>query len=176
MSMKIKFHFKRALIGCLCLGLLALLWLVFTHHDKDYTRIGLDESEYLKDVREPIELVKGISFSDGGSIGLSFRDSKQVLREVCLVHDLFGVKNLTFGELTPNWDRKVAIGSREEQAFLGLLQRWYNQDLEAQEWFKRMEQWSRSDKQVSLFTGNESEQQRAKPHAVAIMKSLMERN
>lgn len=169
-------HFQRILFGCLSLALLALLWFVLDRHTKDFTQFDLDGSEYLKDVSEPITVVKGISWSDGGSVGLSFIDSRQVLRAVCLENDLGGNQSLTFGKMTPNRDRRVTIGGSEERAFLGLLQRWLRRDLEAQEWFNKMERWSRSDKMASLFTGHETEEQRTKAYAIGIMGRLLERN
>ncbi|WP_237722934.1 hypothetical protein [Singulisphaera acidiphila] len=172
-------HLQRILFGCLSLALLALLallWFVMAHHNKDFTQFDISKSEYLKDVSEPITLVKCISWSDGGSMGLSFRDSRQVLRAVCLENDLDGNKSLTFGKMTPNRYKEVTIGGSEERAFLGLLQRWLRRDLEAQEWFNRMERWSRSDKQASLFTGHETEEQRTKACAIGIMGRLLERN
>jgi hypothetical protein len=145
-------YLQRILFGCLSLALLALLWFVLARHNKDFTQFPLNKSEYLRNVSEPITVVEGISWSDGGSMGLSFRDSRQVLRAVCLENDLDGNKSLTFGKMTPNWERRVAMGGSEERAFLGLLQRWHRRDPEAQEWFNRMERWSRFNKEASIFT------------------------
>src|ERR1700679_1254088 len=39
----------------------------------DYSRVPLSRSEYLKDVVEPVSMVMGMAFDDGGSHGLVFK-------------------------------------------------------------------------------------------------------
>jgi hypothetical protein len=138
---------------------------------KDFTKVPLEKCDYLRDVNEPITIVYCIGWSDGGSLGISFKDSRQIEKAACLENDLDGNRNLTFGTLTPNRDNRVKVGGIEEKAFLGLLQRWRRQDPEAQELHDRIE----SNPQ-SGFTDNETDQQRTKAMTIALMRKLLKRN
>ena len=44
----------------------------------------LNQSKFLADVVEPITIVSGMSFDDGGSQGLRFKDAHGVMRDLCL--------------------------------------------------------------------------------------------
>src|SRR5262245_32096758 len=126
------------------LGLLSLAILGWTASRRriDPARVPLSQSEYLKDVVEPISMVVGISWDDGGSHGLVFRDSRQVTKSVCLLDNLEGERNLILGTYVPDsrGKRTLPLGGPEEKAFLGLLERWYRQDTDAKVWDERIEQ------------------------------------
>jgi hypothetical protein len=158
----------------LCLLPLAMLHHFLARHNSDHSRVPLSQSEYLKDVAEPISMVMGISWDDGGSKGLIFKDGKGVTRSVCLLHNLEDEQNLILGNHIPVPDAKrIPIRAPEEKAFLGLLQRWYRQDPDARAWNDRME---RSDHRHSILKGDETKEQLAKGIAVSIMRKLSERN
>jgi hypothetical protein len=166
----------RVLAACGLLVLLALSWSLSYRSTVDCTKVPLDRSQYLADISEPITMVQGLSWDDGGSMGLLFRDSKQVEKAVCLVNDLDENKDLVLGSMFPSQDKRVPVGGDEERAFLGLLQRWCRQDPEAREWLSRMESRSRPGKDGSIFRGDESEQQLVKGRAVSMMRKLQKRN
>src|SRR5258708_5700563 len=46
--------------------------------------LPLSRSPFLRDVVEPISIVEGMAFSDGGSLGLRFQDARGVVRDICL--------------------------------------------------------------------------------------------
>jgi hypothetical protein len=164
------------LAAAVSLGLLLLVLLSqpLPRRGTDHSQIPLLHSEYLKDVVEPISMVIGISWDDGGSKGLVFKDSRQIIRSVCLLDNLADEQNLIFGNYVPDHDAKrIPIGAPEEKAFLGLLERWYRQDPEARAWNDRME---RSDHRHSILKGGETEEQISTGIAVYIMRKLGKRN
>lgn len=126
----------------------------------------------------PIVMVESISWDDGGSLGLAFKDSRGAVRAVCLLDNLAGEHNLVFGDFSGS-DRtgkgKMPIGGPDERTFLGLLERWCRQDPDAIEWNNRMERarWYRG---YPVRRGRETEEQLAKGSAVNIMRKLRERN
>ena len=149
----------------------------------DFTAVSLAQSPYLKDVVEPITIEDSMSFSDGGSLGLTFRDSRQILRAACLVSnwgqpDSDGTHDhtLAFGQLIPSGGRRVAVSGAEEQAFLGLLQRWARSDPDALKWNTRAEQWTATGNREPFFSGQESKGQLNKAFAVGMIRRLGKRN
>src|SRR5262249_7717694 len=140
---------------------LAMLRCTSPRRSIDYAHVPLSQSEYLKDVVEPISMVVGNSWDDGGSHGLVFRDSKQVIRSVCLLDNLAGEQDLLFGTNVPDSRGRVKhpVGGAEEKAFLGLLERWYRRDIDAKAWSKRMERSARAGHRYSILRGDETEEQ-----------------
>ncbi len=168
------------LIALIALGSIPCAVLVWSSSrgGTDYSRIPLSRSEYLKDVVEPVSMVVGMAFDDGGSHGLVFKDSRQVVRSVCLLANLEEEQNLILGSVYPTsgGKGKVPIGGVEEKAFLGLLERWYRQDPDAKVWNDRMDQWARSDQRHSIRRGDETKEQLGKGIAVGLLRSLRKRN
>jgi hypothetical protein len=161
-------------ISVICLGLvvLASLGFLLAVHEKDFTELPLSENKYLKDIKEPIKHMDSIICADGGSLGLLFKDSRQVIRGVCLEYDVeFNEKNVSFGGMVPDPNTRVPIAGIEEKALLGLLQRWQRQDPEAQELVKRL-----ADKRTPFWSGSETQEQRAKAFAIGFTRRLLERN
>ena len=80
----------------------------------------------LPGVVEPITIVDAISWDDGGSHGVAFRDSRGVTRYACLMDDLEDHHNLVLGSYSPISDeeqlREHPIGGKEERAFRQLLE------------------------------------------------------
>jgi hypothetical protein len=167
---------RRIFIICCSLAGLALLWYWSSRRIVDFTKEPLDRSRYLRDVSEPISFDSGISFDDGGSLGLVFKDSKQVKKAVCLENDLEGNQYLVLGSYTPDENKRVPMSGDEERAFLGLLQRWLRRDPEAQEWSDRLERGARPGKYGSIFKDDETQQQQAKGFAVGMLRRLLKRN
>lgn len=104
---------------------------------RDYSTVPLDRSDFLRDVHEPITMVSGLSWDDN-SQGLVFKDSKRVERSVCLLfledEDDPRKRNLLLGSDCPNpsYGKRVPVSGTDEQAFLGLLERWFRSDPETQ--------------------------------------------
>jgi hypothetical protein len=71
--------------------------------------LPLSASPFLREVVEPITIVEALSFDDGGSQGVRFRDAQGVVRDFCLVSFA-----LDFDDplARPNWCS--AISSRPE--------------------------------------------------------------
>ena len=70
------------------------------------------------EVVEPIAVIDGGSYDDGGSRFIRFRDAAGITRYACLLNELDGNRNLVFE------DQEVPLGGAEEHRFLALLQRW----------------------------------------------------
>lgn len=163
---------------CLTAALLLMLAAALPRHVRrwNFTAVPLAPHDYFKDVAEPITIVDGKVWDGGGGKGLSFKDSKGVVRSVCLRDGLDGGNDLVLGSMTPDRGAKVAVGGPEEQAFLGLLQRWSLQDPEAREWSRRIEQWLRADIKHSILKGDETAEQLRAMFAVKMMLKLLRRN
>src|SRR4051794_10563190 len=95
--------------------------------------VARDRDLFLRSIMEPVTMTDAMSFDDGGSQGLAFRDAARTVRYVCLLNKLDGERNLLLGSFFPTPSRgcKVPVGGPEERAFLGLLERWLRQDAEA---------------------------------------------
>ena len=110
----------------------------FVHKDLgDYTNVPLDGSLYLRDVAEPITMVRGSgrSESDQVWVGLTFVDAKNIERYA--KYDITSyapelISNTLILDL-----KKIPAGGPEERAFLGLLQRWARQNPEARESYEK---------------------------------------
>lgn len=162
---------------CLSVALLLLLAAALTRHERrwNFTALPLAPHGYFKDVAEPITIVDSL-VGDDGHKGLSFRDSRGVVRSVCVGIDPDGDNDLMLGSMTPDRGTKVAVGGPEEQAFLGLLQRWSLHDPEAQACSERIEQWLHANIKQPILTGSETAEQRHAMRAVVMMLKLLRRN
>jgi hypothetical protein len=169
---KAKSYFQLIPVICLCLVVLISLGFLIAGHERDFTGIPLSQNKYLKDIKEPITPLDSIILADGGSVGLLFKDSRQVIGGVCLEYDVeFNEKNVSFGGMVPDPHTREPIGGIEEKALLGLLQRWQRQDPEAQELLKRL-----ADKRTPLWTGSETQEQRVKAFTIGLTRRLLKRN
>lgn len=144
----------------------------------------LDRPARLPDVVEPITIVDAISWDDGGSYGLAFRDARGVTRYACLMDDLEDHHNLVVGSYSPVNDegrlREHPVGGYEERAFRQLLERWCRSDPDARWWDRRLELYKNG--QVSreeLSRGAPSGTDRpidAEGMAVSILRQLRQRH
>jgi hypothetical protein len=154
------------------------LWLFVIKDIKDFTKIPLDQSQFLRDVAEPIMPIKGRQkwASDSVWMGVTFMDAKHVERwaeYVITSYDPVEIPD-THEQRTVEIRDSLRLGKSyvpaygpDEQAFLGLLQRWYRQDAEAKKLPDRLK-----DDDYSKLT----EQQQGKFISVAIMRTLSRRN
>jgi len=112
----------------------------------------LDPPATLPGVIEPITIVDAISWDDGGSYGLAFRDARGVTRYACLMDDLEDRHNLVVGSYSPVNDerrlREHPVGGYEERAFRQLLERWCQADADARWWDRRLDLYAKGE--VSL--------------------------
>lgn len=175
--MKLKAAIQSTMI-CLTAAVLLLLAAALTRHDRrwNFTAIPLAPHDYLKDVAEPITIVDSIVWDDGGGKGLSFKDARGVVRSVCLGTGPDGDNDFMLGSMTPDRGTKAAIGGPEEQAFLGLLQRWSLHDPQALACSERIERWLHADIKQPVLTGDETAEQRHAMRAVVMMLKLLRRN
>ena len=133
----------------------------------DFSKVPLGQSAYLRDVAEPITLIKGPheAASDDVWEGIVFTDGKQVERRAEYIITSYAPveihHSLMLGKET------VPVRGPEERAFIGLLQRWYRHDAEARDFYNRLK---RSN--FSKLT----EQQQAKVIGLAILRTLLKRN
>lgn len=89
--------------------------------------VPLARSVYLHGLVEPIRMERGVSYSDGGSLGLRFLDARGTSRSVCLAKPLdTGLVYLVLGSDSDTGARgwSVPLTSDEARALLGLLDRW----------------------------------------------------
>ena len=123
------------ILGCLLLALTLVCgsraWLAPSGHGP----LPLSSSSYLSAVAEPITLVDSMSWDDGGSKTLIFKDARGKEKCICLLDKLNGDQNLILnsispGRQTPNSER-LPVACAQERAFLGLLERWRRDDPEA---------------------------------------------
>jgi hypothetical protein len=157
----------RAALALLCLMLLSGgLWLLIKDLG-DYTKVSLDQSPFLRDVAEPITLVRGQHEwkSDQMWDGITFMDARHVERYA--EYDITSYAPVEIHDTLILGKEHVPARGREERAFLGLLQRWYRHDAEARE----LANHSKSPYDVTL-----TEQQRAKVIGARIMRILLQRN
>ncbi|MDG3004412.1 hypothetical protein [Paludisphaera mucosa] len=100
--------------------------------------LPLSASPFLRDVVEPIAIVQALPFSDGGSVGVQYRDARGVERSFCLVSfaldfdDPPRPSEVAFGSVFPS-RVTTPVGSDDERALLGLLERWAAADPEGRE-------------------------------------------
>lgn len=158
------------------------LWHFVIKDFRDFTKVPLDQSPYLRDVAEPITLIRGPheAASDSVWMGIVFVDAKHVERYAeYVIHSYDPVEipgSTTLGTVerrdtlmlgTARNIKPVPAGGADERAFLGLLQRWYRHDAEARE----LTNSSRRDDFSRL-----TEQQKAIITGVAMMRRLLARN
>jgi hypothetical protein len=112
---------------------IALIFAARAHYLRVHGPVPLDRSMYLRDVTEPITIIKGLSFSDGGSLGISFQDARGVTKDVCLESLAFSpdaeISSEPYGcvvmnSFVPSRDGRVLVSGDDERALLGLLERW----------------------------------------------------
>lgn len=139
---------------------------------------SLSESPYLRGVVEPITIVESMSFDDGGSLGVRFRDAKGVDRDVCMLDTLDDRTNVVMGSFWPRHDgtRLIPISGVQERALLGLLDRWAHRDPDGQELLRRTELWEQKKLRTDDFTIGLSDSQREKLHAMNMLRRLRDRN
>jgi hypothetical protein len=134
---------------------------------KDFTKVPLDRSPYLRDVAEPITLITapGDWASDQVWIGVVFVDAKHVERYAKYITTSYAPVELHDTLMLGN--KAVPAGGPEERAYLGLLQRWYRQDAEAR---------ALADYPKRIDFTKLTEQEQARVRGVGIMKRLLRRN
>lgn len=166
---------SRAVLACSVLAVAALV-----------TMMSLSQCrpDSLRDVVEPISIVDAMSWDDGGSRGLEFRDARGVSRSACLMDDLKGNRNLVVGSFVPVHDAVRLMGhpiaGADERTFLRLLERWCSGDADARWWDRRLGQ--HEDGAVDLDRVSEGSPsgldagRDRKAAAVGILRSLRRRN
>jgi hypothetical protein len=173
---RIVFRSLIAALASLCLILVSGgLWPLMIKDLGDYTKASLDQSPFLRDVEEPITLIRGHHEwkSDQLWDGVTFMDGRRVERYAEYVTTSYApieIHNaLILGKVQVPALGKVQVPARgrEELAFLGLLQRWCRQDAEAREL-------TDPSKAPDFFML--TEQQQAKVIGVRIMRMLLKRN
>jgi hypothetical protein len=132
----------------------------------DFTKVPLDQSPYLRDVAEPIKLIRtgGFAGSDDHWIGVSFVDQKNVERHARYAFYVWAGRDISDQLMLDN--KGISPHGPEEHAYLGLLQRWYLRDAEAREFHDHLKP---SD--LPKLT----EEQKAKVMGVSILRKLLMR-
>ena len=147
----------------------------------------MSRSPYLADVVEPIAIVEGLSFDDGGSQGLRFKDALGHVKDICLEDTrvweddpsvLEGHHNISMNSFFPRGEkaRRVPVSGVEERALLGLLDRWVRQDADARLVWERYERYQQGTIGIEAFYEGLSAEQSRKLTAVSIWRQLRERN
>jgi hypothetical protein len=133
----------------------------------DFTKVPLDQSPYLRDLAEPITMIRGthVAASDQVWIGVHFIDAIHVERYAEYITTSYTPVEIHNSLMLGN--KTVPASGAEERAFFGLLQRWCRQDAEA----RRLRDYPKRGDFAKL-----TEQQQAKVVGVAIMRRLAERN
>jgi hypothetical protein len=143
------------------------LWFMLQHR-ADFTNVPLAQSPFLRDVAEPITIIKGPheTKSDSVWMGVDFTDAKHVERSAAWYITVYIPSGVVHDTLVLGQKTVPAYGP-DERAFLGLLQRWYRRDAEARQLREHP-----TREEYSALT----EQQRAKITGVSIMRKLLARN
>jgi hypothetical protein len=143
------------------------LWRFVLRDFRDFTKVSLDRSPYLRDVAEPITLISARweSASDQIWRGVVLLDAKHVERYAEYVTASYAPVEMHHTLILGK--QPVPASGPEERAFLGLLQRWYQRDAEARELTDHLK---RED------VANLTERQQAKVVGASIMRSLLARN
>ncbi len=163
-------------------GLSAAILTAWTVWSRNHPHRGALEA-----VVEPITIVAGMSFDDGGSQGLRFRDASGVVRDICLEDTrvweddpsvLEGHHNIILNSFSPRGEgaRRVAIAGVEERQLLGLLDRWARRDSDAKLIETRSEQYDRGEIDLEAFWKDLPAEARTKSTAVSILQELRRRN
>jgi hypothetical protein len=181
---------RRAIVAC---GLSAavlvpwLAWVMIRSHAAIGRLIQFGRSPALDDVIEPITIVDAMSFDDGGSQGLRFRDAKGVVRDVCLEgarawgegpSDSEGGHNIILNSFSPGGEKaqRVAVAGAEEQQLLGLLDRWARRDPDAKFIESRYDRYARGEIDIEAFWKELPADAHVKVTAVSILRELRNRN
>jgi hypothetical protein len=181
--MKINRRFSRIIAAASLLAILGV-WFAWSRRP-DRPGLGpapLNQSTFLADVVEPITIVSGMSFDDGGSQGLRFKDAQGVVRDLCLERTLSVEREhpetLVLNSYVPAGDHawRVPRHGIEERATLGLLERWASQDRDAQELDRRYQLYESGAIGVEAFWEGIPDHARVKETAVSIMRTLRARN
>ena len=158
------------------------LWHFVIKDFRDFTKVPLDQSPYLRDVAEPITLIRGPhgAASDSVWMGIVFVDAKYIERYAEYVFHSYDPVAIPGSPLLGTVERRdtlmlgtirnvkpVPAGGADERAFLGLLQRWYCQDAEAR---------GLTDSPKRVDFSRLTEQQKAKITGVEMMRTLLARN
>jgi hypothetical protein len=178
---------RRVIVACAALLLALSGWAVWSSLRAGRGPARLDQSPFLCDVVEPITIVDGMSFDDGGSKGLRFADARGAVRDVCLEDTrvweddpkvLEGHHNVIMNSFYPRGERakRVPISGAEERALLGLLERWANQDPDAKELERLHGLYERGEIGVDAFWEGVPDRDRRKETAVSILRELRARN
>jgi hypothetical protein len=138
----------------------------------------LTTSPFLRDVAEPIAMIKGsyVAGSDDHWMGVTFKDAKQVERQVKYIYYWPPVGDHPGYQRKLLLGREVPPGGAEERAFLGLLQRWYRGDDEIRQLWARVERDDPALARTPWGWDGLTDQQSGKIVAVTIMKVLQGRN
>ena len=157
---------------------LARWWPSGPRGPRDHTASARSGSPYLRDIREPIAIVKGSSVagSDDHWMGLTIRGANGAEREVKFIfywppagaHPGY-TRTLLLGEAVP-------AGGVEERAFLGVLQRWYRRDPEARDLRARVERRDPTLGRTPFGWDGLTGAQAGKVVAVGMMRVLEDRN
>jgi hypothetical protein len=155
------------LVGLIIAGAAVAFWL---------TRPGA--RSYFRDVAEPITIAYAMSFDDGGSQGLRFKDARGVERDVCMEETLDDRHTLLLDSFIPDGKsaRRVPISGAEERALLGLLERWTHGDATARELDHRSDLYERGAIDDDAFWRDLPDDCRVKQTAVNILRRLRARN
>jgi hypothetical protein len=155
------------------------------HPNDRATTILPTQSQYLRDVTEPITMVEGIIW-DNTSLGLVFKDSRQTPKYVCLLRlyeesDDPLKRNLLLGTALPHVQEgeRIPVAGAVEMEFLGLLERWYRNDPEARRIAHRIEtiaHRARAREPHPYYDQGRTEEYGGKVIAIEIMRLLRRRN
>lgn len=173
---------RKAAIAWAILVVAWMVWHVTRPRDfsdiplRDFSDVSLTDSPYLRDVVEPITMLQGMVWDDGGSRSLAFKDSRGRFFTVCLMNELGGDESVRLGDFIAGQGRAVPISGIEEKVLLGLLQRWAkrNPDAETRKTEKTEPVWL--GLQTDSIAGNESDEHRGNLFALSLIRTLMRRN
>jgi hypothetical protein len=138
----------------------------------------------LLDVVEPITIVLGVSFTDGGSIGFRFQGARGKTENLSLKRFAFYPPEppavVVFGSFSPgsdvHHDGWASISGVDERALLGLLERWAADDPHARELERRFDLVKSRRLTVHDFWAGQPEDVEFKAYAVSILRTLRSRN
>lgn len=176
-----------SVVSCVTISAALSLWAAWSSLPTGRGPVPLHRSSFLRDVVEPITIVNAMSFDDGGSQGLRFKDARGVLKDVCLEDTrvweddpvaLEGHHNIILNSFFPRGEgaQRVPVSGVEERALLGLLDRWARQDPNAMTLEQRHELHERGQIDLDDFWKGLSGEHRVKGIAVSILRELRSRN
>jgi len=144
----------------------------------------LASSRQLGDVVEPITIILGMSFTDGGSQGLRFKDALGKIKNLSLKRFAFHNPEpppvIVFGSFSPGSDEEDddwgPISGVDERALLGLLERWAAADPHARELERRFDLVKSRRLTVYDSWAGLPDEVKIKATAVSILRTLRSRN